>query len=243
MIPGSLPPMRRAALLLDLDGTVLDIAPTPDVAVVPQGLPDVLRTLRQMLGDALAIITGRPVETIDTLLGGLPFAVAGEHGAAIRHSPDGELERPALAGPPEAWLAATEALVRAHPGALLERKSRSFSLHYRAVPEAGEAFRDSLVALLADSDEFELLAGKMIWEVRPRGIDKGKALVALMEREPFRGRVPVFLGDDVTDEAAISAADAMGGIGLRVGDVFGDAGGVRAWLRETAAHGDWPRTP
>src|SRR5277367_3466575 len=105
MTSASLPPLQRAALLLDLDGTLLDIAPTPDSVVVPPDLPDVLRTLRRLLDDALAVVTGRPVETIDRRLSQLPFAVAGEHGAAIRHSPDGPLERPPLPSTPEAWLA------------------------------------------------------------------------------------------------------------------------------------------
>jgi trehalose 6-phosphate phosphatase len=236
-----LPPVQCTALLLDLDGTLLDLAATPDAVVVPPGLPDVLRTLRQLLHDALGIITGRPIETIDALLGDLPFAVAGEHGAAIRHSPHAALERSSLPAPPKEWLMATELLAAAHPGALFEPKSRGFTLHYRAVPSAREAFREALAGMLKDSEDFELLAGKMMWEVRPRGADKGKAVAALMQREPFRGRVPVFLGDDVTDEAAIDAATAMGGIGLRVNDEFGDAAGVRAWLRTIAAQGDWPR--
>ena len=94
----------RAALLLDLDGTLLDIAPTPDAVMVPPGLPDVLRTLRRLLGDAVAVVTGRPVETVDALLGDAVFAVAGEHGGAIRHAPGGRLERPPLPSPPGAWL-------------------------------------------------------------------------------------------------------------------------------------------
>ena len=97
---GSLPPIGRAALLLDLDGTLLDIAPTPDAVVVPDELPGVLRTLRHLLGDAVAVVTGRPVETIDRLLGDAVFAVAGEHGGAVRHAPGAALERPALPEPP-----------------------------------------------------------------------------------------------------------------------------------------------
>src|ERR1700735_1339403 len=93
------PPLERAALLLDLDGTLLDIAPAPDEVVVPPGLLDVLHALRRLLGDALAVVTGRPVETIDALLGDAVFAVAGEHGGAIRHAPGAELERPPLPAP------------------------------------------------------------------------------------------------------------------------------------------------
>ena len=237
---GKLPPIERAALLLDLDGTLLDIAPTPDAVVVPAELLGVLRALRRLLGDAVAVVTGRPVETIDRLLGDAVFAVAGEHGGAVRHGPGAVLERPALPEPPANLIEGAKRLVAAHPGALFEPKARGFSLHYRAVPQAGEAMRDGLAGLLAGEAAFELLKGSMIWEVRPRGVHKGTAVAALMDRAPFAGRLPVFLGDDVTDEDGIEAAAAMGGAGIRVPDVFGDAAGVRAWLRDIAADRAWP---
>jgi trehalose 6-phosphate phosphatase len=235
----ALPPIERAALLLDLDGTLLDFAPTPDAVVVPPDLPSVLHALRRLLGDAVAVVTGRPVETIDRLLGDAVFVVAGEHGGAIRHAPGGKLERPKLPEPPDAWLAEAERLPAKHPGALLERKARGFALHYRAVPSAGAELRDALVALVGSSDEFDLLSGHMLWEVRPRGVHKGCAINRLMERAPFQGRLPVFIGDDVTDQDGIIAAQSMGGVGLFVPDLFGDAAGVRAWLRDVAATGKW----
>ena len=224
-----LPELQRTALLLDLDGTLLDIAPEPDLVVVPPGLIDTLRTLRDRLGGALAVITGRPIETIDHLLHDAPHAVAGEHGGAVRHAPDEQVERPPQPAVPDEWLVEVERLVRAHAGALLEKKAHGFTLHYRAVPDAGPAFQAGLQTLLRGS-EFELLSGKMMWEVRPNGIDKGNALRALMARAPFAGRVPVFIGDDKTDEAAIEVAGAMGGVGLRVHDAFGEPADVRAWL-------------
>ncbi len=236
-----LPPIERAALLLDLDGTLLDIAPTPDAVVVPAELPGVLRALRRLLGDAVAVVTGRPVETIERLLGDAVFAVAGEHGGAVRHAPGGALERPPLPEPPAAVIEGAKRLVAGHAGALYEPKARGFALHYRAVPEAGDALRDGVAALIADEDGFELLQGNMIWEVRPRGVHKGTAVAVLMDRVPFAGRLPVFLGDDVTDADGIEAAAAMGGAGIWVPDVFGDAAGVRAWLGEIAVAGSWPQ--
>ncbi len=236
----TLPPLHRAALLLDLDGTLLDLAPRPDAVVVPAELPEVLRALRRLLGDALAVITGRPIETVDALLGDAVFAVAGEHGGAIRHRPGETVERPALPSPSSAWLDAAERLAASHPGVLLERKARGFALHYRAVPAAGQQLHKALDDLLAGSVQFELLPAHMLWEVRPRGADKGKAVATLMDRSPFRGRLPVFIGDDVTDEDAIAAAAAMGGAGLRVQDAFDDAAGVRDWLGAIASVGDWP---
>jgi trehalose 6-phosphate phosphatase len=238
MMP-ALPAIERAALLLDLDGTLLDIAPTPDAVMVPPGLPDVLRTLRGLLGDAVAVVTGRPVETVERLLGDAVYAVAGEHGGAIRYSPSGRLGRPPLPPVPDAWLEVAERLAAAHPGALLERKARGFALHYRAVPSVGLLFRERLMELLKDSAEFELLAGHMIWEDRPRGINKGKAVTDLMERAPFRGRLPVFIGDDETDKDGIAAVQSLGGTGLWVPDLFGDAAGVRVWLRDVATNRQW----
>ena len=235
-----LPPFVASALLLDFDGTLVDLAPTPDAVVVAPGLRETLRRLRDRLGGALAVITGRPVETVDALLGDAPYAVAGEHGGAVRHAPGEALIRPSLPSPPPEWLQAAGHLVAAHPGTLLERKARGFALHFRAVPEAGPALHDALTALLSGSGTFELLPAHMLWEVRPRGVDKGKAVHLLLARPPFAGRKPVFIGDDVTDEDAIRAARALGGAGFHVADAFGSPSGVRAWLHGAAAAGDWP---
>jgi trehalose 6-phosphate phosphatase len=238
-----LPPFNRAALLLDLDGTLLDIAPTPDSVVVEPGLVESLRAVRGYLDNALAVVTGRPIETIDRLLDDAPYAVAGEHGGVVRHAPGGEAERPDLPAPPEIWLQNAEWLAVAYPGALLERKARGFSLHYRAVPDAGPVFRDALTRMVGESGPFDLLAGHMLWEVRPRGADKGRAVTVLMQRAPFAGRLPLFIGDDVTDEDGMRVAVSLGGGGLRVDAAFGSPAGVRAWLRAAAAQGGWPPLP
>jgi trehalose 6-phosphate phosphatase len=233
-----LPPYSNTALLLDLDGTLIDIAPTPDSVFVPEGLTDTLRTIRVQLDGALAVVTGRMIDVIDRLLGDAPHAVAGEHGGAIRPEPGAAIERPDLGSPPVNWIDRAAVLEAAYPGVLLEQKPRGFGLHFRLVPEAGLEIGATLSALVAGS-AFDLLPGDMMWEVRPRGVDKGDAVTALMRRAPFLGRVPVFIGDDVTDEDGMRVARAMGGVGLRVQDVFGDAAGVRAWLRDTASRGDW----
>ena len=124
---------------------------------------------------------------------------------------------------------------RKHPGALLERKARGFALHFRRRRTAGAALERAARAIVGDADTHFVQAGSMAWEVKPRGADKATAVVALMARPPFAGRVPVYVGDDVTDEDGIRAAQRAGGIGLRVPDVFGDAAGVRAWLAALAA--------
>ncbi len=234
----ALPRLADSALLLDFDGTLVDIAPTPDSVVVPDGLADTLAALRQRLGGALAIVTGRAIETVDGFLA-TRFAVAGEHGAALRHTADAAIERPPLPGPPHRWVETAAGLIAAWPGAVMERKARGFTMHYRGAPLAGPVFRAALSAMLTEAPGFQLLEGLMVWEVRPIGADKGTAVAALMARPPFVGRKPVFIGDDVTDEDGMRVARAMGGAGLRVDAAFGSPAGVRAWLRAAAAAPDW----
>ena len=218
------------ALLLDLDGTLIDIAPTPDSVNVPPDLPVSLLRLRARFGNALAIVTGRPIAEVDRLLPGVPFAVAGEHGGVIRYAPGEAEERADVRPVPVDWLVQAEDWVRAHPGALLERKARGFVLHFRLAPEAGPPLRAQLDALMGGWPHHTVATAHMAWEVKPAGIDKGRAVRALMARAPFVGRVPVFIGDDVTDEDGMAVALGMGGQGLRVQDHFGDAAGVRNWL-------------
>jgi trehalose 6-phosphate phosphatase len=235
----ALPPIARAALLLDLDGTLLDIAPTPDAVVVPPGLLASLLALRGRLGGALAVVSGRPVEQVEALLADTVQAIGGEHGGAIRYAPGEVLERVDLPAPPEAWFAAGARIAAAHPGAALERKERGFVLHYRAAPEVGPVLGEAMAALVEGSDRFVVVPARKAWELRPRGADKGIAVEALMRRAPFAGRVPVFIGDDVTDEDGMAAARRFGGVGLRVVEAFGDPAGVRAWLERAASEGEW----
>jgi len=234
-----LPPFHRAALLLDMDGTLVDLALTPDAVVVAPGLTDTLRSLRNQLDGALAIVTGRPVETVDRLFGSAIGAVAGEHGGAVRHAAGAPIERPDLPAPPELWLDAAKALVAAFPGALLETKARGFALHYRLAPAAGPVFHAVLQALVAGSTGFQLLPAHMLWEVRPLGSDKGRAVGSLMGRTPFVGRLPVFIGDDVTDEDGMREARKLGGAGFRVDAVFGTPTGVRSWLTRSVLARNW----
>lgn len=225
------------ALLLDLDGTLIDFAATPDAVVVPPDLLPALRALRNRLGGALAVVSGRPVEQIEALLGDVPHAIAGEHGGAVRHGPGEAIVRASFPAVPEDWLKRARMVVGAHPGTLLERKANGVALHYRKRPTAGPAMRDLAERLIGLLPSHVLLEGSMVWEVRPRGVDKGAAVRALMARLPFVGRVPLFVGDDVTDDDAVTAVQAMGGIGLKVDVAFGAPQGVRNWLAREAARG------
>ncbi len=227
--PPALP--AHSALFLDLDGTLLDIAPTPTSVDVPPGLPQLLLRLRRGLGEAVAVVSGRTVAEVDALLQAAPYAVAGEHGCAIRPAPGAPVQRESLPELPEACWARAEALAAAHAGALLQRKAHGFALHFRQAPQAEAALGEGLAAVLAGVEaEFAILPGKMVWEVKPRAVDKGSAVVRLMAAPPFAGRLPVFVGDDVTDEDGFRAARALGGWGLEVASCFGDAAGVRTWL-------------
>ena len=243
-----LPAPNRSALLLDLDGTLLDIAPTPDEVRVAPGLVEALRALRKHLGGALAVVTGRPIDQVDALLPGVPYAVAGEHGGAIRSAPGAVVVRAMLPDPPVEWVIEAARIVEAHPGAMLEQKQRGFVLHYRAVPKSGPALQEAVSRLIAPlAAQFQLMPARMAWEVRPRGADKGSAVQALMTDAPFAGRQPIFIGDDVTDEDGMEAARALGGAGFRVDAWFETAGGVRAWLADSAAalsrDDGWPPLP
>lgn len=228
MNPPALP--ARAALLLDMDGTLIELAATPDAVVVPPGLTDTLYRLRRQLDDALAVVTGRPIAQVDALLGDAPYAVAGEHGGALRRHPGEPVDRHLLPDlPPEAFTRAEQA-VAAAPGSLLERKAHGLVLHFRQAQQAADAMRATAEAIAALAPGLIVMPASMAWEVKPAGIDKGHAVTALMQQPPFAGRTPVYIGDDVTDEDGMRAARALGGLGLRVQDSFGDPAGVRAWL-------------
>ena len=227
---------RRIALLLDFDGTLVDIAPAPDLVIVPDTLRESLLALREKLSGAVAIVTGRGLHEIDHFLPDIPFAVAAEHGAVLRRRPGGEVTQVDLPPVTSAWLDSAGRVAEAHPGVLLELKKTGFALHYRAAPDAGSLLREHLDGLVEqDPERFHVMAAKMAWEVRANGADKGSAVEEIMGAAPFEGRLPVFLGDDVTDQYGIDAARRLGGVGLMVPDVFGEPADVRDWLRRLAA--------
>ena len=225
---------QNPALLLDFDGTLVEIAPTPASVVVPPDLPPLLARIAARLGGAVAIVSGRPVADLERFLP-VPLPLAAEHGAVLRPDPTRPAESPALATTPPAWRERAAAWAAAHPGALVEDKTHGFVVHYRQAPAAGEAARALLERLVAqDPERFALLPAHMAFELRPRGASKATAVRALMARPPFAGRTPVFIGDDVTDEAGMAAAREFGGEGWRLQDAFGTPASLRAWLATLA---------
>ena len=235
----SLPPISRLALLLDLDGTLLDLAPVPSAVKVPPGLADLLHRLAARLDGALALVSGRPVAEVEALLPGLEIAIAGEHGAALRRAPGLPLERPNLPALPPDWREAARRLAAAHPGVHLENKSHGFVLHFRRAEDSGPALLAALEELIAGSrGRFALVPAIMAWELRPASVDKGTAVHDLLGRAPYAGRIPLFVGDDVTDEDGIRTARELGGFGFQVAPTFGTAARVRSWLLSLAAVGE-----
>ncbi len=205
------------ALFLDFDGTLVDLAPTPDAITVPPDLPGLLEGLSTCFNGALAIMTGRALADLDRHLGGLRLRAVGQHGAECRIDPaQHERAEPALI------LDAARRKIRefamAHPGVLVEDKGAAIAVHFRGAPHV-EAQATTLVTRIADESEgaLDVMPGKAVCELRPAGKDKGVALRSLLGIPPFRGRWPLVLGDDVTDEAAFAAALSASGSAVKVG--------------------------
>ena len=208
---------RQTALFLDYDGTLVDLAATPEAAHPPQGLVPLLQRLAVDLDGAVAILSGRTVADIDRMLAPLEATVGGVHGAEIRMA-DGALE--CLETPEE--LAGIRTLCKAlgseAPALRIEDKGQAIAVHFRAVPEAEERVGQALRAALAASRDLELIHGKMVCEVRRPGIHKGAVLQRLMHHPPFRDRTPLMIGDDRTDEDAFAMALQLGGSAIKVGE-------------------------
>lgn len=233
------------ALFLDVDGTLLDFAGDPDSVRADAPLAGLLADLVRRCDGALALISGRSVASLDRVFDPLRLPAAGQHGIERRDAA-GRLHRHEF---PWAQLrqAATElgAFAAAHPGLLLEDKGSSVALHFRRSPELADACRAAaLAARAAIGDAFEVQGGKMVVELKPGGRDKGMAIAEFMAEAPFAGRLPVFLGDDATDEFGFDVVNRLGGHSVKVGAGAGaarwriaDARGVRRWLHGGLASG------
>ena len=233
------------ALFLDFDGTLAELALRPDAVQVAPGLVDTLARLHQRLEGALAIVTGRREVDIDGFLAPLRLPLASEHGAQYRLGADVRA-LPAVPMPDlQPVLQAAAGLAAAHPGLLLEPKRASIALHYRLAPQLESLCHDVLVQAMHGIEGVELLRGKAVFEVKPRGAHKGQAIQDFMALPPFAGRVPVFVGDDVTDEAGFASVQALGGWGLKMGEGPTMAhhrcpspAVLRAWLAQACAQSE-----
>lgn len=219
LTPAPDPGPEGFSLFLDFDGTLVDIAARHDAVVVEPGLGRLIAALADRLDGRVALVSGRSATDILSHLGiegaKPPFAVAGSHGLELRWS-DGRAEAPVRPEGLDEALVALNELARVHPGVVVEEKPYGAALHYRQAPDAGPAC-DALAEKIAAHTGFTLQHGKMVVELRAHGADKGDAVRRFMAEPPMAGTRPVFVGDDLTDEAGFRAAEALGGWGILVG--------------------------
>jgi trehalose 6-phosphate phosphatase len=236
-----IPTLESCALLLDIDGTLLELAPTPSAVWVPPELAIAMQGLTARTAGALALVSGRSIHDIDRIFAPVQFPAVGGHGAEMRVTPSGTIV-PSSVQPIEEGLKRRFAKIAdLDPGILLEDKGYSLALHFRLAPHAERAIYDAVSAIRADLSEapIEILPGKAVCEIKPAGFNKASGVRALMTQEPFKGRTPVFLGDDVTDETVFAIMPDLGGFAFSVGRAakgvaghFEDPGHVRRWLQQ-----------
>ncbi|MCQ4165596.1 trehalose-phosphatase [Tahibacter harae] len=238
--PSHWPAAQPWALFLDLDGTLCAYRDDPAEVALTPAQRALLRRLQQRLHGALCVLSGRSAADLARIFGDLQIAHVGEHGAAAAAADVLFL----------AQLARVEAALRTlstdFPGTWVERKPSSCVLHYRRVPQLAECLAARLPGLDASLDRLRRLDGVCVFEFAARGSDKGSALRAQMQTAPFRGRVAVAVGDDVTDEDAFAAARALGGFGVAVGGRasvqagfhLADTAAVQRWLQQLAGDSD-----
>jgi trehalose 6-phosphate phosphatase len=228
-------------LLLDVDGTLLDIAPTPNAVVVPAALKRILGDLMDEASGAVALVSGRTIETLDNLFRPLVVPAIGGHGAEMRLTSGAPINRTSTAVLPESLRKKLHQLTEIDPRVFLEDKSHSAALHYRLAPEH-EPFLQHAVSAIVDkepADTVEYMFGKHVIDIKPKAFNKGLAVTELMKHKPFAGRTPIFVGDDTTDESVFAILPGLNGIGYSVGrslagthGTFGTSQDVRTWLTE-----------
>ena len=207
----------KEALFLDFDGTLAPFAAVPDAVIIDQALPPLLRAMSDRLGGAIAIMTGRPLAQIDRLLG-VRLPGSGVHGLEVHMAHDGPLRFLGPDWPMQPTEAALRRLVAADERLVLEKKPGSLALHYRRAPERGPDLIIRLGALVHGQADLMLMRGHCVLEIKPSGFDKGRALGMLCEVPPWKDRIPVVAGDDVTDEDAFAQAARAHGWGIKVGN-------------------------
>ena len=242
--PDQLPPIpidpHTNAIFLDIDGTLLDIAPTPLEVKVSDALRGTLASLSRAFDGAIAFVSGRPIAEMDRLFDPLRLAAVGGHGAEIRFAPGSKIRRSEIATLDEDLRAEFSRICRIGDGVIVEDKGYSLAIHYRLAPHLGGEIMKGVTAVCKSDrcDSLEILPGKAVVEIKPGGYDKGTGLREMMSEPPLTGRKPVFVGDDVTDNAAFAALQDFSGTGFSfVGVVpgtsfnFDGPQDVRGWLR------------
>lgn len=227
------------AIFLDIDGTLLEHVERPDAIRADAALGKLLAELDGITGGALALISGRPVAELDKVFAPLQLAVAGQHGIERRDARRTVHRHTFPLEPLRRAVRQLDEFAAGHAGLLLEDKGHSLALHYRLAPELAGAAREAVSrAAAALGPDFEMQSGKLVFEIKPSGRDKGTAIEEFMAEPPFAGRLPVFIGDDATDEYGFVIVNRIGGYSIKVGPGastarwrLGDAAAVRKWLR------------
>jgi trehalose 6-phosphate phosphatase len=216
-LPAVLSP-SETAFFFDFDGTLVELAPTPDGVLVQPRVIQLLRELRSLTNGAVAVVSGRGIDSIDGFLGMPDLPVAGLHGAERRDA-NGDTQR--IGFHDERLLRMEQVLaqvVNEHPGMLLEIKGAALALHYRNAPDREPIAREATERLVADyPGSYVLQPGKMVYEIKPKDVDKGRATRAFLDELPFAGRTPVFAGDDLTDEKGFAVVNERDGLSIKVG--------------------------
>jgi trehalose 6-phosphate phosphatase len=237
-LPGDL---TTLAILLDVDGTLLDFAPTPREVFVSHALRQTLARLWERTGGALAFVSGRPVNELDLIFSPLQLPAIGGHGAELRARPGATPEAPRLAPLDPGVKRQFAAIAEAGPGIVLEDKGYSLALHYRLAPQKEHAVRQAAMKIWEnlDTNSIEILPGKLVVEIKQTGTTKATAVRELMSVAPFAGRRPMFIGDDETDLGVFEIMPEFDGIGISVGRnvpgvtaCFERPTDVRHWLED-----------
>lgn len=233
-----IPPLEHCALLFDIDGTLVDLAPTPDAVRVPPTLREVLEELYERSGGALALISGRALSDIDAVFHPLKLPAIGGHGAEFRLDRDGPGVAADVRIEPQ-LKRRFGAIADLNPGIILEDKGYSMAIHYRLAPTSEGAIYKAIAAIRADlpAAPIEVLTGKCVVEIKPSGFSKATAVRELMKKPPYAGRHPVFVGDDVTDDTVFAIMPDLAGTAFSVGRKvvgldghFAAPSDVRSWL-------------
>jgi trehalose 6-phosphate phosphatase len=233
--------LKKTAILLDVDGTILDFAPTPREVFVPHSLRDTLARLSERTGGGVAFVSGRPVGELDLIFSPLQLPAIGGHGAELRIVAGEPAEPPRLPSLDPKVKREFAAIAEAGPGIILEDKGYSLALHYRLAPDKERLVREAAARICADlgSTSIELLPGKLVVEIKQTGVTKATAVRELMTYPPFVGRRPIFIGDDVTDLSVFAIIPDFQGISVCVGPhvsgvdfCFERPVDVRRWLEQ-----------
>jgi trehalose 6-phosphate phosphatase len=236
------PPSLEWCLFLDVDGTLIELTDSPLQTFADANLKSLLIAVAERLGGAVALVSGRSIEYLDALFEPLRLPAAGLHGVERRKASGSIHGATFVDSQLDGARAALIEFVQAHPGTMLEDKGRTLALHFRMAPLAEASARAAIADIVKPlGSNYHVQEGSMVLEIKPRGFNKAAAIAAFMREPPFSGRLPVFVGDDLTDQESLRMVEDMGGISIAVADrvraqyQLPDAAAVSTWLQGIAA--------